>query len=208
MILPFFATRFRRSCVPVLAVFGLFVLRASAHLGVSPTLGLEELARRSDLVCKATVLADHAVTDDSFTWQLGFEVHETSLRVVSIVKGSSPDVIRFRHYLRNSEPVWYTRRPYTFDPGRSYLIFATRIEGDTYRPFEQYQGMINEGVLCSGGTAPTSTRRRRSSGWPAWAKVTFPESAHAGGSRARRLRQARKSCFRPPKWERHPICGQ
>jgi len=148
MILPFFATRFRWGCVPILAVCGLFVLRASANL-VSPALSLEELARRSDLVCKATVVADHAVTDDSFTRQPGFEVHETSLRVVSIVKGSASDVIRFRHYVRNSEPVWYAPHPYTFSPGRSYLIFAQRIEGDTYRPFEQYRGMMNEGVLLA-----------------------------------------------------------
>ena len=148
MILPCFGTCVRWGCVPVLAVIGLFALRASAHL-VSPPLALEELARRSDLVCKATVIADHAVTDDSFSPQPGFEVHETSLRIVSIVKGSASSVIRFRHYVRTSEPGWYAQHPYTFDPGRSYLMFAQRIEGDTYRPFVQNRAEINESVLLA-----------------------------------------------------------
>ena len=59
---------------------------------------LEELTRAADLICKATVIADRRVTDDSFEPIGGFEVHEAELRVVSIVKGAAPNVIRFRHF--------------------------------------------------------------------------------------------------------------
>jgi len=63
---------------------------------------LEALARTADLVCKATVIADRGVTDNSFKPIDGFEVREAELRIVSIVKGVAPNVIRFRHYAPSS----------------------------------------------------------------------------------------------------------
>jgi HEAT repeat protein len=59
---------------------------------------LEELTRTGDLICKATVISDRRVTDDSFEPIFGFEVHEAELRIVSIVKGAAPNAIQFRYY--------------------------------------------------------------------------------------------------------------
>ena len=54
---------------------------AGAYL-VGPPVPLEELAKKADLVCKATVLSDHPVTDTWFDVIAGYEVRETEMRVV------------------------------------------------------------------------------------------------------------------------------
>jgi hypothetical protein len=81
------------------------ILLATVVFAASPTgagnmapVGLEELARTGDLICKATVISDRQVADDSFEPVFGFEVHEAELRIVSILKGASLGVIRFRYY--------------------------------------------------------------------------------------------------------------
>jgi hypothetical protein len=66
-------------------------------LVVGPPVPLEELARTADLICKATVIAHRSVTDGWFEPIAGFQVRETELRVVSIVKDAAPNVIQFRH---------------------------------------------------------------------------------------------------------------
>jgi HEAT repeat protein len=118
---------------------------------------LEALARTADLICKATVIGDRSVSDDSFKPIYGFEVHEAELRVVSTVKGKASNVIRFRHYaqsfgLTTSEPLWDT---YTIATGRTYLLFATQIAGDTYRELasSEVHGM-SHGVLLAADAKP------------------------------------------------------
>jgi hypothetical protein len=118
---------------------------------------LDQLARTTQLICKATVIADRAVNDDSFKPIEGQGVHEAELRVVSTVKGNASDVIRFRHYAPSfglmapmSEPPWDT---YTVAAGRTYLVLATQIAGDTYREAEHTYG-INQGVLLAADAKP------------------------------------------------------
>lgn len=186
--------------------------------GYMGPVALEELARTADLVCKATVIADRRVTDDSFEPIQGFEVHEAQLRVVSIVNGAAPNVIRFRHYapsmpelsreeleqlvkampeLSREELVkalrgltlsreqlerLVKRMPKlsreelekleqafkaisqttpdtpTIATGRSYLVLATQIAGDTYRQLGKspllFWGPMAHGALLAADTKP------------------------------------------------------
>jgi HEAT repeat protein len=119
---------------------------------------LERLASTADLICKATVIADRSVTDDSFRPIDGFEVHEAELRVVSTVKGNASKVIRFRHYAPSFD-LWTTPEPpwdtYTIATGRTYLVLATQIAPDTYREVARSEAYgKNHGVLLAADAKP------------------------------------------------------
>ncbi len=72
------------------------VAASSATAGNLSPVTLDELT--GDLICKATVISDRRVTDESFEPIFGFEVHEAELRVISTIKGAAPSVVRFRYY--------------------------------------------------------------------------------------------------------------
>jgi hypothetical protein len=102
----------------------------------------DELARTANLVCKATVIGDRSATDHSFRPIDGFEVREAELRVVSTLKGEPPNVIRFRYYGSLLTPLHASdsylthmaeAKRYPFATGRTYLLVATGVAGDTYR---------------------------------------------------------------------------
>jgi len=122
---------------------------------------LEHLARTADLACKATVVTDRSVTDDSFKAIDGFEVHESELRVVSIVKGVASKVIRFRYLAPSSENLMDLTPPQgiypfsTFATGRTYLVLAKQVAGGTYRELERSRpfGMA-QGVLLAADARP------------------------------------------------------
>lgn len=81
-----------------LAIVAMAATRASGH-AVGPAVPLEEMVKTAELVCKAMVIAEQTVTDAWFEPIMGFEVRDTELRIVSIVKGGSGEkVVRFRHY--------------------------------------------------------------------------------------------------------------
>lgn len=126
---------------------------ASAYI-VGPAVPLEELARTADLVCKATVIGDHRVTDGWFEPIPGFEVRETELRVVSIVKGVASKVIRFRHYAPSFGVAQYPAVSYTFVTGRTYLVLAARVVGDTYRQLTKSSMQIDRTVLLAADAKP------------------------------------------------------
>jgi len=75
---------------------------SSSAYAVRPAVALEELAGASDVVCKATVVADRPVADAWFPAQAGFEVRETELRVVSVIKGAKAKRLLFHHYARKA----------------------------------------------------------------------------------------------------------
>jgi HEAT repeat protein len=106
------------------------------------------------LVCKATVIADRSVTDGWFEPIAGFEVRETELRVVSIVKGVASNVIRFRHYAPSSGLGWYAPQSYTFVTGRTYLVLAAQIAGDTYRQLAKSPTTMDRSVLIAADAKP------------------------------------------------------
>jgi HEAT repeat protein len=132
---------------------------------------LDELARTADLVCKATVIADRSATDDSFKPIDGFEVREAELRVVSTLKGGPLNVIRFRYYgpahnLLASTPFSLLRAAdrylthiaeaerYPFSTGRTYLLVATQIAGETYREVAAFLPSSSHAALYVGPPRP------------------------------------------------------
>lgn len=132
----------RLGCAIVLAVLVFAAPSASGCISAGPV-PLKALARSSDLVIKATAIADQPVNDPSFERFSGFEVRETELRVLSIVKGTASNVIKFRHYAPIlGKSVWMMCPPpsYTFVVGRTYIVLATRGAGDTYEQLSKSPG--------------------------------------------------------------------
>lgn len=133
---------------------------------VGKALSLEQLALRVDLVCKATVVADRAVTDEWFEPIGGYEVRETELRVVSLIKGTAPGVIKFRHYGESSGPGVNLRQSYKFAVGRSYLVFAARAEDGTYRQWSKARTVkADQGVLLAADAKPHAGTSVRQAAW-------------------------------------------
>jgi hypothetical protein len=126
---------------------------ASAYI-VGPAVPLKELARTADLVCKAMVIADRQVTDSWFEPISGFDVRETQLRVVSIVKGAASSVIRFRHYAPSSGFRWYAPQSYKFVTERTYLVLATQVSGDTYRQLAKSPTQTDRSVRLAADAKP------------------------------------------------------
>ncbi len=117
---------------------------------------LKELARSADLAIKATVITDRHVTDHSFEQIPGSEVHETEMRVVSIIKGTASNVIEFRHYAPSSgtTPMMMCVPSYAFAVGRTYIVLATRVSGDTYRQLSKSSMILDRTVIPAGSARP------------------------------------------------------
>lgn len=127
---------------------------ASATI-VGPAVALDELALKVDLVCKATVVADRAVTDEWFEPIAGYEVRETELRVVSVIKGTAPSVVRLHHYAESPLPNGNHRQSYTFVAGRTYIVFATQGPDGTHRQWSRSRTVkADQGVLLAADAKP------------------------------------------------------
>lgn len=130
---------------------------------VGPAVPLEELAKTAELVCKATVAAERVVADAWFEKLPGFEVREAELRVISCVKGApggpGAQRIRFRHYAPASAPGGmiggYAPQSYQLAAGRSYLVFAAKGAGGTYRQLAKSHTIkADQGVLLAADARP------------------------------------------------------
>lgn len=133
-----------------LAQRAIAAIETQCFAGAQSQTPLDGLASTADLVCKATVIADRPVSDDSFKPIYGFEVREAELRVVSSLKGDPPGVVRFRYYERSqispespvAQLVRFVRdylsatgepEGHSLTTGRTYLVLATRVTGVMYR---------------------------------------------------------------------------
>jgi hypothetical protein len=109
-----------------LAVVALTATQARAY-AVDPATSLEELARSSDLVIKATVVSQKAVTDPWFEPVMGYEARAVEIKIVSVIKGATKaKVLEFRHYA--SVPGVgrsYSPQAYDLTVGRTYIVFAS-----------------------------------------------------------------------------------
>jgi hypothetical protein len=137
----------------VLAALMVAAFPASAFL-VPPSVPLEQLARSADLVCKVTVIADRPVADGGLEPISGLEVREAELRIVSIVKGVAPNVIRFRHYASTAGPFQYAPGGSTLFAGRSYLVLAAKVSGNTYRQSTTSRTIADQNVLLAADAKP------------------------------------------------------
>jgi hypothetical protein len=150
------------------------VLAASPAHGsaVAPAVGLEELAKQADLVCKATVVSERVVEDPWFDKMPGFETREAELRVVTIVKGTKQQVVRFRHYAPVKNPgvgLSYSPQNYELVVGNSYIVFAKQA-GTTYRQWSKdHTVKPDEGALR---VADASPRPAKTATELVWAELT------------------------------------
>lgn len=139
-----------RKCRGLLVTIIVFAVLPAHATILGPAVALEKLGATVDLVCKATVVADRIVTDEWFEPIGGYEVHETDLRVVSVIDGTAPGVIRFRHYAESPTPRVNGRQSYTLVVGRTYLVFAVQGADGTYRQWSKYQTVkADQGVLLA-----------------------------------------------------------
>jgi len=136
-------------------IVALSATRASGY-PVGPAVALEQLAKTADLVCKATVVADRPTTDAWFEPLPGFEVRDTELRVVSVVKGGKGvKVVHFHHYAPTSGPAMYAPQSYRFTTGRSYLVFAAKGTGGGYRQVaKSHTSKEDQGVMLAADARP------------------------------------------------------
>jgi hypothetical protein len=133
---------------------------------VGPAVPLDELASKVDLVCKATVVADRPVTDAWFEPIAGYEVREAELRVVSVIKGTAPSVIRFHHYAELPLGGMSFRQGYTFAAGRTYIVFATQGADGTHRQWSKSRtAKPDQGVLLAVDAKPHRGTTAREAVW-------------------------------------------
>lgn len=139
----------------VLAIVVVAAPPASGCLVAGPV-PLKELARSADLAIKATVIADRPVTDHFFEQIPGSEVHETEMRVVSIIKGTASNVIEFRHYAPSSRTaaMMMCVPSYAFIGGRTYIVLARRVSGDTYRQLAKSSMILDRSMLPGANAKP------------------------------------------------------
>jgi hypothetical protein len=111
--------------------------------------------------------ADRVITDEWFEPIGGYEVRETELRVVSVIKGAAPGVIRFRHYAEVPQaPTANARQVYRLIAGRSYLVFATRAADGTYRQWSKSRTTkADQGVLLTADAKPHVGTTIREAAW-------------------------------------------
>ena len=136
-------------------IVALSATRASGY-AVGPAVALAQLAKTADLVCKATVVADRPTTDAWFEPLPGFEVRDTELRVVSVVKGAKGvKLVHFHHYAPTSGPAMYAPQSYRFTTGRSYLVFAAKGTGGVYRQVSKsHTAKEDQGVMLAADARP------------------------------------------------------
>jgi hypothetical protein len=133
---------------------------------VGPAVPLDELALQVDLVCKGTVVADRLVADEWFEPIDGYEVRETELRVVSVIKGTAPDIVRFRHYAESQYRGGNFRQSYKFVAGRSYIVFATQGTDGTHRQWSKARrSKADQGVVPAADAKPHRGTTVREAVW-------------------------------------------
>ena len=129
----------------VVALVIVVATRLAHGYPVGPALPVDELAKRSDLIVKATVVATAPVSDPWFDKIMGFEAREAELAVVSALKGSFKKRIRFRYYapLPASPVAGYAPLAYTLEPKRTYLVFAVDAGNGVYRQFDKHHTLLD-----------------------------------------------------------------
>jgi HEAT repeat protein len=129
-----------------------FAARSAHGYAVGPAIPLEELAKRADLVVKATVVSTAPVTDPYFDKVMGYEGREAELLAVSALKGKFTKTIRFRYYapVPNSPVAGYSPLAYTLEPKRTYLFFAVDAGNGVYRQFDKNHTQLeNQGLMLA-----------------------------------------------------------
>jgi hypothetical protein len=153
-----------RLAIPMLLALAAAPARAYP---VGKAVPLDDLEKRVDLVAKATVVSEHAVTDPWFIPMAGFEAREAELQIVSILKGPAARTVRFRHYAPVPGAVGsYAPQHYQLDIGATYVVFAKHDQGDVYRQWNASHTMKeDEGILRTATVLPHRGKTARAMVW-------------------------------------------
>lgn len=121
-------------------------VRVAHGYAVGPAIPLEDLAKRSDLVVKATVVKTAPVTDPYFDPIMGYEARDAELRVISALKGKFTKTIHFRYYapVPNSPVAGYSPLSYTLEPKRTYVFFAVDAGNGIFRQFDKSHTQLED----------------------------------------------------------------
>lgn len=138
------------------AVMVMLHAAASGYL-VGPAVSLDALTAQADLVVKATVTSESVVKDPWFRELPTYEVRETSLAVVSVLKGDAKGTVRFRHYDQDKGDARASYSPlsYSLSRGRTYLVFAARQADGSYRQlWPAHTQKPDQGVFLAADARP------------------------------------------------------
>ena len=97
------------------------------------------------------------VTDPSFGKVTAYPVYEAELRVISTFKGKASKTVRFRHYTYKPANVGigYSPLAYTFEPGRSYVVFGIAGKNGVFKQFQpNHTQKEQQGVIPAGDDKP------------------------------------------------------
>ena len=120
----------------IIAAVVLTVAETASGYMVAPAKPLKEIEKASELIVKATAISEQWVKDDGFAALPGFAPCETTMKVVSVLKGPPLTQFRFRHYAPKDtgDPVMvYEPQNYVIRAGSTYVVFANKEQGETYQ---------------------------------------------------------------------------
>ena len=119
-----------KNVVSLILVGVLVFAGEAAGYFVGPPVNLEKLAAEADVIFKATAVSSKEVRDNSFKSLPGYVPFETQFAIISLIKGSETNIVRFRHYdeIQQGLRGMYQPQLYHFQEKGSYLVFAKKTD--------------------------------------------------------------------------------
>ncbi len=129
---------------------------------VGPALSLDKLTAEADLIFKGEAIASESVQDEWFERVEGFSARETRFKIISEIKGEAGGgEIRFRHYDKDGDNRYgtmYTPQFYHFEPGQTYIIFATKTASGARQTRSHPTSKMDLGVLRCRDARPVTLK--------------------------------------------------
>lgn len=142
-------------------VAALWLLTAASGLAypVGPALSLDQLIAQADFIAKVTAVETKPVDDAWFEKVPGYQGVETRLKVIAAYKGKAGgESVTFRHYGDDEKQTgrMYMPQYYTFQPGRTYILFAaaTDKEGLFRQLWKNHKDQEDQGLILAEGPEP------------------------------------------------------
>src|SRR5262245_475848 len=131
----------KRIALALCLVLGLMAAchrEAAAYYPVGFALTLDELTKEAGLVVKIKAVATRPVDDPWFEKHNGYRTVATEFEVLGVHKGDlKAKRLEFRHYTESDNEQlarFYSPQQYAFEPGKSYLLWAQKLETGGEQP--------------------------------------------------------------------------
>jgi HEAT repeat protein len=134
----------------------LIAISFTAHIvsayPVQKSLGLAELEKQADLICKVEAEASKPAEESPYRSVPGFEVLSTSFKTVEVYKGGNVGAeITFIHYAPKKNEMTFLFMPqhYEFERGKFYILFAkkTNHDGVFQQLWENHRNKEDQGLV-------------------------------------------------------------